>query len=87
MLEAVKKAMAVTSEDFDDDLTGLINAALSDLRIAGVTVTMVNDPLIVRAVIFYCKSYFRNDDKAERYQKAYENLKYAMSLSGDYNGK
>lgn len=87
MLEAVKKAMAVTSEDFDDDLTGLINAALSDLRIAGVTVTMVNDPLIVRAVIFYCKSYFRNDDKAERYQKAYENLKHAMSLSGDYNGK
>lgn len=84
MLNKVKLAMAVSSDDFNDDLQGLIDACLRELNVAGVNTSVSNDPLIERAVIFYCKSYFRNDDKAERYQKAYENLKRALSLSGDY---
>lgn len=84
MLDKVKLAMAVSSTDFDADIQGLIDACLRDLNISGVDTNAANDPLIARAVIFYCKAYFRNDDKSERYQKAYENLKTALSLSGDY---
>lgn len=84
MLKSVKSALAVSSDDFDDDLQGLIDACMRDLNIAGVNPLSFGDPLVERAVIFYCKAYFRNDDKAERYQKAYDSLKKSLSLSGDY---
>lgn len=60
MLTEVKAALRITSNAFDVDLEQLINAALLDLGIAGVTkeegVTpeSVTDPLVIRAVCTYC---------------------------------
>ena len=52
MLEKVKQALRISTSVFDDELTGLIEAALDDLGIAGVAARENQDkPLIRRAVV------------------------------------
>lgn len=85
MLDKVKLAMSIKTTAYDGDIQELIDACKTDLSLAGVNRIDDNDSLTVRAVIFYAKSYFRaNEQSADRYAKAYENLKIAMSLSGEY---
>lgn len=78
--------MGISTSAFDTELDILIDACREELRLAGVE-SSDSSPLFVQANIFYCKAYFRNDDRSERYQKAFEKVRDAMSLSGEYNGK
>lgn len=85
-LKEVKKALRVTNNFFDDEVTGLIESAKLDLLIAGVNVISEDDALIKRAIITYCKAHFGYDNKeAERFNDSYVMLKQHLSLSGDYN--
>lgn len=88
MIDDVKLSMgiAISVNMYDYDLNGLIEACKADLHICGIAQNKIleSDPLINRAIIFYCKAYFRNSDSQERYRKAYEALKTALSMSGDY---
>lgn len=84
MLGKVKLAYPITTGAYDDDILGLIESCKTDLKLSGVDVINEEDELTQRAIIFYCKAYFRNNDSSERYRKAYEALKIAMSLAGDY---
>jgi beta-phosphoglucomutase-like phosphatase (HAD superfamily) len=95
MLDKVKMALRITSAAFDDEINGLIAAAKADLRLVGVVSqdieqrseadTTASDPLILRAIILYAKAGFGYDDNAARYREAYDYLKCALSLAGDYN--
>lgn len=85
LLETVKLAMGISTNAFDVELNALINACKTELRLAGV-VSAEDESLFVQAIIFYCKAYFRNDDRSERYQKAFEKVRDAMSLAGEYDG-
>lgn len=70
---------------FDDELTDLIAACKADLRKRGVVKISDDDPLIKQAVKLYCKAQFGYGDDGDKYAKAYEYLKCALALSGDYN--
>lgn len=86
MMELVKGALRVTTDapGIISEIENLINAAKIDLEIAGVKY-IEDDPLIQRAVIFYCKGHFGFDNpEAERFLRSYEMLKQHLSLSGDY---
>lgn len=86
MMELVKGALRVTTDapGIISEIENLINAAKLDLEIAGVKY-IEDDPLIQRAVIFYCKGHFGFDNpEAERFLRSYEMLKQHLSLSGDY---
>lgn len=85
-MDLVKGALRVTTDapGIINDIENLIEAAKLDLEIAGVKV-IEDDPLIQRAVIFYCKGHFGFDNpEAERFLRSYEMLKQHLSLSGDY---
>lgn len=95
MLNKTKLALRRTSAVFDDEIKDLIAAALQDLRNVGVTklpttidytTDTFGDPLIDRAVILYCKAEFGYLDvnEAKRFRDAYDYLKCALSLAGDY---
>jgi len=93
MLEKVKAALRITSTAFDDDLTQLINAALLDLGIAGVTKDTascdpdtVTDPLIIRAVITYCGMNRINIDEAQRawLKESYDEQKAQLATASGY---
>lgn len=91
MLDKVKLALRISGNAFDDEVTDLINAAIADLRLVGIIVPETEgstasavDPLISRAIVLYAKAEFGCNDDAERYRNAYDYLKCALSLAGDY---
>lgn len=85
MLEKIRKSLRITSTNFDDEIQDLIDSAKVDMKISGVEVINEEDPLIKRAIDFYCKANFYIENKdADRYQKRYEDLKEHLSLVGDY---
>lgn len=85
-MELVKGALRVTTDapGIISEIENLINAAKLDLELAGIKY-IEDDPLIKRAIIFYCKGHFGFDNpEADRFLKSYEMLKQHLSLSGDY---
>lgn len=83
MLEAVKLALRVVTDDFNSELQNLIAAALKDLNIAGVT-TLETDPLIIQAVTTYCKANFGEPDKYEGLKKSYDEQKAQLQTATGY---
>ena len=92
MLDKVKLALRISGSAFDEEVTDLINAAIADLRLVGISVPEVErspseklgDPLLERAIVLYAKAEFGWNNDAERYRKAYDYLKCALSVSGDH---
>lgn len=85
MLEQIRKALRITHTKLDDDISDTIEACKRDLSLAGVYWVGDEDPLLIQAVKLYCKWQFDHEGKAERYEKAYWNLKMSLGLCGDYN--
>lgn len=85
-VDDVKLNLRVSGKDFDEaEIKPLIAAALAELRRQGVINQPEGDPLIFRAVIFYCKAHFGFDKDGSRYEAAFDKLAAAMSLTAEYN--
>ena len=84
MLEEVKLALRITTNAFDAEITGLINAAVADLGIAGVTEKKETDPLIQRAIITYCKCNFGEPDQYDRLKASYDEQKAQLMVAAGY---
>lgn len=84
LLAKVKTALRIVTEGFDDELTDLINAALKDMNLAGVSETELTDVLIIRAVITYCKMNFGEPDQYERLKKSYDEQKAQLGMATGY---
>ena len=81
MIERVKLALRITTYAFDQEIADLIDAALRDLGIAGVTNDDITDPLIIRAVVTYCKCNFGQPDDYDRLKASYDDQKAQMSMA------
>lgn len=84
MLEKVKLALRITTTAFNSEIEDLISAALADLGIAGVTPTEEDDPLIIRAVITYCRMNFGQPDDYERLKASYDEQKAQLMMATGY---
>lgn len=93
MLEKVKLALLISTNDFDTELTELITAAVLDLNIAGVDNTTVvktepTDALVSRAIVAFCAYNFElmhgEETRSERYKKVYDEQKAQMSMATNY---
>ena len=92
MLNRVKLALLITGNDFDSELTDLIDAAAKDLGIAGVDALVIstdtNDALIVRAIITYCGYQFEimhgSLDRSAAYKKSYDEQKAQLGMASGY---
>ena len=84
MLEKVKLALRITTDAFNSELSDLIDAALLDMGIAGVTNDDTQDALIIRAVITYCKMHFGQPDDYERLKSSYDEQKAQLSMATGY---
>lgn len=84
MLDKVKLALRIKSSAFDSEITDLIAAALADLGLAGVSQQTQTDPLIVRAVITYCRANFGEPDDYDRLKKSYDEQKAQLSMATGY---
>ena len=86
LLAKVKKALRISHDHLDDEIQDIINACKIDMSISGIVTINENDPLIIRAIILYCKSHMglMNPDSV-KYDQSYQTLKISLALSGDYN--
>lgn len=83
-LNAVKLSLRVSTDAFDAEIESLINAALLDLGVAGVTKDDVTDALVLRAVVTYCRLHFGEPDDYERLKESYDEQKAQMSMATGY---
>lgn len=84
LLAKVKVALRIVTTDFDDEILDLIAAALRDLNIAGVSETCLDDALIIRAVITYCKVHFGESDEFDRLKRSYDEQKAQLQMATGY---
>lgn len=84
ILDDVKMALRIKTDKFDTELTGLTNAALLDLGVAGVAVPSDLDALIKQAVITYCKMNFGLPEDADRLKRSYDEQKAQLSNATGY---
>lgn len=77
-------AIRQKTDTFNDELTLLIESCKKDMKMSGVNVINEDDALTKRAVILYVKANFGDLDEDGRYQNAYNQLRNAMAVSGEY---
>lgn len=79
MLDKVKKALRISTDAFDGELSDLIDAAKADLGIAGVDFIEESEPIIGKAIITYCKMSFGLPEDYDRLKKSYDEQKAQLS--------
>lgn len=84
MLASAKLALRVTTNAFDDEINDLINAAVLDLGIAGITNDDTSDELIKRAVITYVRMNFGQPDDYDRLKASYDEQKAQLGMATGY---
>lgn len=92
MLNRVKLALLITSNDFDSELTELIGSAVKDLGLAGVEGLSVSesstDDIVIRAIITYCGYQFElmhgTLERSNAYKKSYDEQKAQLGMATDY---
>ena len=85
MLEKVKVALKITTNDFDSELTDMINAAVLDLGLAGIINTLQTDALVIRAICTYCRLNWGSPADYDKLKSSYDEQKAQMSMSSLYN--
>lgn len=84
LIDDVKVALRITSENFDSELTMLIDSAKTDLGIAGVVLPETLDAICNVAIITYCKIHFGNPDNADKLKASYDEQKAQLSMATGY---
>jgi hypothetical protein len=97
LTEFVKKHLRLTGDTMDDEVKGLIAAALDDMNMRGIdvdasfpeTAAEIGDlkPLAVRAVVYYCKANFGiavDTAESAQYATRYDGLTQCMSCADEY---
>lgn len=86
LAEMTRAVRVKQTETSDEELTGLIHAALADLSRQGAVLIDPNDALIKMAVKMYCRAHYGYDDNTERFESAYEALSAGIALDYEYKG-
>lgn len=85
MLSRAKLALRVTTDAFNSEITGLIEAACADLGVVGVDAeSTTTDPLLTRAIITYCRVNFGSPDDYDRLKASYDEQKAQLITCTGY---
>ena len=97
MLGSVKKALRISTNAFDDELLLLIIGGVNDLLLTGisfdytpvivqnvVTDYKIDDVLVKRAVITYCRCNFGLPDEYDRLKRSYDEQKAQLMSNHGY---
>ncbi len=84
MRDKVKLALRIKTNAFDGEINDLINAALADLAAAGITNQDEEDPLIIRAVVTFCRANFGSPADYDKMKTSYDEQKAMMQMATGY---
>lgn len=83
LLAMCKTSLRITTEAYDEEITGYIQAALLDLGIAGVAYEAIDD-LVAKAVITYVRFSFGAPDNYDKLKASYDEQKAQLQNSTGY---
>ncbi len=83
-IEEMKRAVRVKTEYANEEIKNLVNACIAELSLTGVYISDITETLSKQVITLYCKAHYGYDEKTEPFLKAYQALRDAMALSGDY---
>lgn len=83
-LDKVKMGLRIKTTAYDEELADLINAAQTDLGVAGVVVPSTLDEIVTRAIITYCKMSFGLPEDYDRLKKSYDEQKAQLVTATGY---
>ena len=100
MLNEAKLAMRISTDAYDGEIAGLLDAGARDLEIAGVVLpgtvsfaatesgiqdnSTLTDSLCQRAIITYARMHFGSPDDYDRLKEAYNVQKVQLMHASDY---
>lgn len=89
LLEKVKINLRTKTTAFDEaEVSPLIEAAKKELLEVGVLNIDDKDPLILRAIVTYCKAHFGYDNKdSEKFIASFNSQKNFLSQNSNYTRK
>ena len=90
----IKESMRISHNVLDQEILENIESSIFDMKRVGIQPFSIEneendqnklkDKLVEKAAELYCKWQADFQGKAERYEKAYNALRDALSLCGDY---
>lgn len=84
LIAAAEKALRIVTTSFEDEIGSLLDAALLDMGVAGVTVPTEIDALVQQAAITYVKMNFGHPDEYERLKRSYDEQKAQLASCTGY---
>jgi len=84
LLEDARKALRLSTDAFDGEITDLIDACKADLALVGVSLLDVEDPLVKRAILLYVKAHFGYEDPNDKFMRNFKLQKLALRDSAKY---
>ena len=85
LVVAARGWLRISTTSRDTEIRQVIDSCLIDLSMGGVKRISDSDPAIQQAIKLYLKAQFGYDANASQFDMAYEHLKAALALCGDYN--
>lgn len=86
LTEKLRKRIRAMSDSSNGEIEDLVKSCRKELGMAGVYGDE-SDPTYYQAIVLYCKANYGYDEDTERFQMAFQALRDAMNLSGDYDKK
>lgn len=84
LLDTCKMALRVSTDAYDDEITGYIDAAKLDLGIAGVEVPYGSDALVEKAILTYVRMSFGAPANYDKLKASYDEQKAQMMMATGY---
>lgn len=84
LIAAAEKALRIVTTSFEDEIGSLLDAALLDMGVAGVTVPTEIDALVQQAAITYVKMNFGQPDEYDRLKRSYDEQKAQLASCTGY---
>lgn len=86
MLTKVKNSLRIDGDEHDEELQDLIDEAKLLLKEVGVHESKLidGDPLIRKACISYCKANFGINDKRDKFEWSFEEMRKLLALLSSY---
>lgn len=79
MIASAKLAARITTDAFDPQIIGLLQAALLDLGVAGVIVPVESNVLVKQAAITYFLMHFGAPEEYDRLKRSYDEQKAQLA--------
>lgn len=85
MLTKIKNHLRIKHNALDDDIQGIIEECKADLKRVGILNISDTDNLIISCAKLFARYRFNFENEGERYRLAYESMRDALSMCGEYN--